>query len=144
MLKIPGAGWENVAARLKVVSLTPLVQLLIPSLILSTFPRSTRGVSFYAGVLGFVLGGVLVSGSVAVGWLLSGPFRIVGATVTFWLLGTSGLVMMVSSITPIAFVKPICTRCRLLPIIKEHEAIHLSGVPSEKSVWDSMKTRHSK
>jgi len=62
---------------------------------------------------------------------------------SFWLLGTTGTVMIAGSTKPLAFVKPICTRCRLLPIIKEHEAIHLSGLAAEVAVWSSMKSRHS-
>ena len=51
--------------------------------------------------------------------------------------------MLASSLTPTAFVKPICLACRLLPVIEEHEALHLSGVASESAVWGSMKARHS-
>ena len=51
--------------------------------------------------------------------------------------------MIVCSLRPTAFVKPICLKCRLLPVIEEHEAIHLSGVSSENEVWESMRSRHS-
>ena len=143
-MKTQFAGWENIAAHLKVVSLTLPVQLLVPSLIVTTLSRSTRGVSFYPGRSGFALGAVLFSGSVAVGWLLGGPFGLAGTALAIWLLGTSGVAMMVNSVRPLAFIKPICTRCRLLPVIKEHEAIHLSGVSGERAVWASMRARHSK
>src|SRR5712692_1184486 len=144
MMYSQGAGWERVASSLKVVRLTPMVELLVPSLLVSSLSRSTRGISFYPGRLGFALGAVLVAGSLAIGALVGGPYRIEGATISFWLLGTAGTVMMLSTVRPMAFVKPICVRCRLLPIIKEHEAIHLTGVTSEAEVWDSMKTRHSR
>ena len=120
------------------------LRFLVPSLAVTTLSRSTRGVSFYPGRVGFALGAVLFSGSLALGWLLEGLTGPVGAALALWLLGTSGLATMVSSVRPLAFVKPICTRCRLLPIIEEHEAIHLSGVGSEGAVWASMRTRHSK
>ena len=81
--------------------------------------------------------------SLVTGWLLTGPTGILGYLALFWLVGTTGLVMVVSGLRPIAFVKPICTRCRLLPIILEHEAIHLSGVAREGEVWTSMRQRHS-
>lgn len=142
-MKTREAGWEDIAANLKVVRLTWLVQLLVPSLMMSTVSRSTRGVSFYPGRAGLLLGSVIVAGSIALGALAGGPFLLETTTIAFWLLGTVGVVMVASSVRPLALVKPICVRCRLLPIIKEHEAIHLSGVAGEKAVWASMRTRHS-
>ena len=138
------AGWEKVASRLTVIPLTPMVQLLVPSLLFSTLSRSTRAISFYPGRWGFVLGAVLVSGSTAIGVIMGGPYGIVDATISFWLLGTVGTLMMTSTVRPLAFVKPICVRCRLIPIIKEHESIHLVGVTREAEVWDSMRNRHSR
>jgi hypothetical protein len=129
--------------RTRVVTLSPLLQLLIPSLLVPTFSKSTRGVSFHGGWSGLLLGFVLVVASLDIGWLLSGPTGILGYLVIFWLVGTTGVAMTVSSLKPLAFVKPICTRCRLLPIIVEHEAVHLTGVASEKEVWASMRQRHS-
>lgn len=85
----------------------------------------------------------MVLASVTIGWLLVGPSGIWGGLAVFWLLGTTGLVMIVSGLKPLAFVKPICTRCRLLPVIVEHEAIHLTGVIREEEVWASMRQRHS-
>ena len=128
--------------RTKVVTLSPLIQVLIPSLLVPTFSKSTRGVSFHGGRSGLLLGFVLVVASLDIGWLLKGSTGILGYVVIFWLVGTTGVAMMVSSLKPFAFVKHICTRCRLLPIIVEHEAIHLTGVASEKEVWASMRQRH--
>ncbi len=138
-----GSNWEQVARRLRVVTLSSVVQLLIPSLILSTLPRSTRGVSFHGGRAGFLLGCALLVASSAVGWLLWEATGIAGAALVFWLIGTAGVVMMVGSLWPLAFIKPICTKCRLLQIIEEHEAIHLAGTESEEAVWASMRLRHS-
>jgi hypothetical protein len=143
MSKVWSSGWEHVVARLKVVSLTWLLRLLVPSLLLSTLSRSARGASFTPGRQGLAVGLVLVSTSVVVGWLFGGPLRPEAILLCFWILGTTGTVMIASSVRPLAFVKPICTRCRLLPVIKEHEAIHLSGIEEEKAVWKSMRTRHS-
>jgi hypothetical protein len=131
------------AKRAKVVTLTPPVQLLIPSLLPPTFSKSTRGVSFHGGRTGLVLGFVLLVASLGIGWLLTGQAGILGYLVVFWLVGSTGVVVIMSSVKPLIFVKPICTRCRLLPIIVEHEAIHLVGVASESEVWASMKQRHS-
>jgi hypothetical protein len=131
------------ARRTRVVTLSPLLQFLMPSLLAPTFSKNTRGVSFHGGRSGLLLGFVLVVASLGIGWLLRGPTGILGYSVIFWLVGTTGVAMTVSSLKPLAFVKPICTRCRLLPIIVEHEAIHLTGVASEKEVWASMRQRHS-
>jgi len=90
------------------------------------------------------LGAALVVASAAVGYLLIRPAGILGPVISFWTIGTAGVATIAGSVRPTAYVKPICIRCRLLPVIKEHEAIHLTGVTSEKSVWASMKTRHSR
>ena len=131
------------ARKARVVTLSPLLQLSIPSLAVPTFSKSTRGVSLRGGGSGLLLGFVLVVASLGIGWLLTGPTGILGYIVIFWLVGTTGVAMTVSSLKPLAFVKPICTRCRLLPVILEHEAIHLAGVASENEVWASMRQRHS-
>jgi hypothetical protein len=92
---------------------------------------------------GLVLGSVLVAASLCIGWLLGGLTGVLGYLVVFWLVGTTGVVVIASCLKPLAFVKPICIRCRLLPVIVEHEAIHLAGVAREKEVWASMRQRHS-
>jgi hypothetical protein len=142
-LNVDGKGWGSIAGRLTIVKLSAPVVLLVPSLLIYALPKATRGFSFYPGRLGVALGGSLAAGSVLIGWLLGGAFAPEGAAIAFWLLGTTGVAMVVSTVRPLAFVKPICTRCRLLPIIGEHESLHLSGVVSESEVWSSMRTRHS-
>ena len=131
------------ARRTRVVALYPILQALVPSLLAPTFSKGTRGVSFHGGRSGLVLGSVLVAASLDIGWLLGGPTGVLGYIVAFWLIGTTGVVVIASSLKPLAFVKPICTGCRLLPVIVEHEAIHLAGVAREKEVWASMRQRHS-
>lgn len=90
------------------------------------------------------IGAALVFASAVVAYLLVRPTGVVGPFLSFWALGTAGVATLVGAVRPTAYVKPICIRCRLLPIIKEHEAIHLTGVTSEKAVWATMKTRHSR
>jgi hypothetical protein len=139
----PAGSWEDVQLRLKVVRMSPLVLLAVPVLDLSGAGKSTRGVSFYPGAAGAALGVALVATSVAVALILGGPVGLFVGLVLFWLLGSGGIVMAYSAVRPLAFIKPICTRCRLLPIISEHESIHLAGTAGEADVWDSMKRRHS-
>jgi hypothetical protein len=131
------------AKKTKVIALSPLLQGLLPFLLAPTLSKSTRGVSFQRGRLSLLLGSILVLASLVMGWLLTGPTGIWGLLVVSWLVGTTGAVMVVSGLKPLAFVKPICTRCRLLPVIVEHEAIHLVGVTQEEKVWASMRQRHS-
>ena len=90
-----------------------------------------------------ILGFALTFSSLVIGWLLMGPTGIIGYVAVFWLIGTTGVAMVVSSLVPLAFVKPICTECRLLPVIVEHEAIHLAGTAREADVWESMRRRHT-
>jgi len=136
-------GWETILTGLRVVRLTSLLELVVPALLLPSLPKSTRGLSLYPGRLGLGIGLALLVASLLVGALLAGPTGPWGGIVSFWVLGTAGIVVVASAFRPTAFVKPICVRCRLLPIIKEHEAIHLTGVASEGKVWESMRTRHS-
>ncbi len=137
-------GWEAAMGRLRIVTLTSLVQILVPSLSLTAFSKSTRGVSFHPGKLGLGIGVVLLIASTVMTVLLWGATGVAGGALVFWLFGTTGVVMVASSLRPLAFVKPICVKCRLLPVIVEHEAIHLSGVTGEKAVWASMRLRHSR
>jgi hypothetical protein len=128
---------------LRVVRLTVPLQLLVPTLLLPAFSKSTRALSLYPGRRGAAIGFALMIASLLVGAILAGPTGPWGGVVCFWFLGTAGVILVVSAVQPTAFVKPICVKCRLLPVIKEHEAIHLSGVASESAVWESMRTRHS-
>jgi hypothetical protein len=136
-------GWESILPNLRVVKLTAPLQILVPALLLPSLPKSTRGLSLYPGRMGMGIGLALLVASVLIGALLARPTGPWGGVVSFWVLGTAGIVAIEGALRPTAFVKPICVRCRLLPIIKEHEAIHLSGVSSESAVWGSMQTRHS-
>jgi hypothetical protein len=136
-------GWESILPELRVVKLTAPLQLLVPALLLPSLPKSTRGLSLHPGRTGLGIGFALLVASVLIGAILARPTGLWGGIVSFWILGTAGIVVMASALRPTAFVKPICMRCRLLPIIKEHEAIHLSGVTSEGAVWESMRSRHS-
>jgi len=136
-------GWETIDSNLRVVRLSARLQLLVPALIVPSFSKSTRGFTFYWGRLGIGLGLLLLVSSLLIGILLVPPIGPLGGVVSFWLIGTAGLAMVAASVRPTAVVKPICLKCRLLPIIKEHESIHLSGVSNEKDVWASMKERHS-
>jgi hypothetical protein len=127
---------------MKVVKLDTRVLVLVPFLALASLSERTRGFTLYPGRTGLVLGTAILAASGAIAYELL-PIGILGALLSLWLLGSIGVASFAASLRPTAFVKPICVRCRLLPVIKEHEAIHLTGVSSERAVWDSMRTRHS-
>jgi hypothetical protein len=137
------SDWERINIKMKVVKLNWPVQLLLPALIYPSLSKGTRGLTLYPGRMGLALGSLLAASSAVIGALLLGPVGPAGPILSIWFMGTAGVATMVGSFRPIAFIKPICTRCRLLPIIKEHEAIHLSGAASEGKVWASMRTRHN-
>ena len=135
--------WKSILNDLRVVRLTVPLQLLVPSLLPPSLSKSTRGLSLYPGKGGLGIGIALLASSFVIGALLAKPTGPWAGIVSFWVLGTAGIIAIAGAVRPTAFVKPICVKCRLLPIIKEHEAIHLSGVARESAVWGSMQSRHS-
>lgn len=145
MSAAPGAtrDWESLAKGMRVVRLTLPLRLLVPGLAFPTLSKATRGLTLYPGRPGQALGALLVGSSAVIGYLLIPSLGIAGPLISAWLLGTVGVTMFAAALRPTAFVKPICVSCRLLPVITEHEALHLSGVSDEDAVWASMKTRHS-
>ena len=141
--KTSRGDWEPLFREMRVVRLTPLLRVMVPALALPALSKSTRGLTLYPGRAGTALGLLLMASGALLGFMLYAPAGPAGPFLSVWLVGTAGGAMFAASLKPTAFVKPICTACRLLPVIKEHEAIHLSGVASEKGVWGSMRTRHS-
>ena len=134
--------WQAVEAGMAVVKLDARLQMLVPLLAIASLSKSVRGLTLYPGRAGVAVGSAVMAASAAIAFELL-PTGPVGPLLAVWLLGTAGGAIFAASLKPAAFVKPACVRCRLLPVIKEHEAIHLIGVASEKAVWDSMRTRHS-
>ena len=139
----PGLGWERVNAKMRVVRLGLPVLILLPALIVPSLSKGTRGLTLYPGKMGLALGALVLASSALLGSLLWRTAGVLGVVASGWVLGTIGAVTLVSAVLPVAFVKPICVKCRLLPVIREHEAIHLTGVSSESAVWGEMRNRHS-
>ncbi len=90
-----------------------------------------------------LMGSFLIFASLAIGALLYPVAGLLGLAMPVWLLGSAGALMVATALRPMAFVKPLCSGCRLLPVIEEHEAIHLSGEASDEEIWKVMRTRHS-
>ena len=143
-MKVDGAAdWEQMISAMRVVRLTLPLTVLVPALAFPAASKSTRGLTLNPGRTGLALGAFLMAASGIVGNLLFEPAGVAGPVASLWLLGTAGATMFWAASGPTAFVKRICVDCRLLPVIKEHEALHLSGVNSEKAVWESLRDRHS-
>ena len=142
-MKAEWSDWEEVNNRMRVVRLTPPLQALIPALALPALSNGTRGMTLIPGREGLALGALLLAASGATAYALYSVAGPLGGFFPLWLVGTSGAALFASALRPTAFVKPICVRCKLLPVIREHEAMHLSGVASERAVWRSMRSRHS-
>jgi hypothetical protein len=134
---------RSAAGEVKVVTLSLPIRLAVPSLLVTSLPRRAIGFSFEGGRAGAVTGGGLLAATVLLAGALFqvvGPAGIVAAA---WLTGTTGAVMLYNSARSVAFVKPLCSGCRLLPVIEEHEALHLSGIESDDEIWRQMRSRHS-
>ncbi len=128
---------------MKTFTLSPILRLFVPALFVSSLPRNAIGFSFERGKAGMALGAFLLGAGMGIGWLLFPAGGVVGLVLSLWLLGTTGALMLATGLKPLAFVKPLCSGCRLLPVIEEHEAIHLSGVEDDGEIWRLMRSRHS-
>jgi hypothetical protein len=127
-----------------VLPLSKLLRLLLPPLLVSSLPRRAIGFSFPRGNEGKMLGTALVAATAWISFLLDNAFGVYPAIVMVWLMGGTGVVILYNSTRHgLAFVKQMCSTCRLRPIIEEHELMHLNGVSSEEAVWDAARAKYS-
>jgi len=127
-----------------VLPLSKVMRLLLPPLLVSSLPRRAIGFSFPRGAEGKVLGLSLLGATAALSILLNSAFGILAALTMIWLMGGTGAVILYNSTRHgLAFVKQMCSTCRLRPIIEEHEMMHLNGVSSEEAVWNAAKKKYS-
>src|SRR5713226_6013441 len=73
-------------------------------------------------------------------WVSSLPKKAIGFSLP---RGTCVLMVYNSTRQGVAFVKLMCSTCRLRPIIEEHEIMHLRGEPSEEVVWRETLKKYS-
>jgi hypothetical protein len=135
--------WRGVASGMRTFKLSLPVRLLVPALWISSMPRNAIGFSFERGRTALLMGAFLSCASLVIGAVLYPVAGLPGLAIPVWLMGSSGALMVATALRPLAFVKPLCSGCRLLPVIEEHEAIHLSGEASDDEIWKLMRTRHS-
>jgi len=127
-----------------VLPLSKLLRLLLPPLFVSSLPKRAIGFSFPRGTEGKLLGVSLIGATAAISYLLNSAFGIYAALAMVWLIGGTGVVILYNSTRHgLAFVKQMCSTCRLRPIIEEHEMMHLNGEPSEEVVWKETRKRYS-
>ncbi|HEV2390265.1 MAG TPA: hypothetical protein VGS04_06025 [Nitrososphaerales archaeon] len=127
-----------------VLPLSNLLKVLLPPLLISSLPKRAIGFSFPRGKEGKVIGVSLLFATAAVSFLLDRTLGIFPALAIVWLMGGTGVVILFNSIGQgVAFVKQMCSTCRLRPIIEEHEKMHLDGEASEEEVWKAARTKYS-
>jgi hypothetical protein len=127
-----------------VLPLSKLLRLLLPPLLISSLPKRAIGFSFPRGAEGKLLGVSLLFGTFTISFLLYSAFGIYAALAMVWLMGGTGAVILYNSMGHgVAFVKQMCSTCRLRPIIEEHEKMHLDGEPSEDAVWEAARKKYT-
>ncbi len=129
---------------IKVLPLSKTVRVLLPPLFISSLPRRAIGFSFPPGLEGRLVGSALLVGTAVLAYLLGSAFGVYAALGIVWLMGGTGVMILYNSTRcGVAFVKEMCSTCRLRPIIEEHEFMHLSGERSEEAVWRAAKKKYS-
>jgi hypothetical protein len=131
------------AGAVRVIHLSLPIRLAVPSLLISSLPKKAIGFSYERGATGASLGATLVAGSALLGALLFRQFGLLGVVASAWLMGTTGALILFNFAMGLAFVKPLCTGCRLLPIIREHEALHIGGAESDVAIWNSVRGKYT-
>lgn len=127
-----------------VLPLSKLVMLLVPPLFISSLPKRAIGFSFPRGTEGKLLGSSLLAATVAISYLLNVAFGPYAAAAMVWFMGGTGVVILYNSTRRgLAFVKEMCSTCRLRPIIEEHEIMHLNGEASEEAVWREARKKYT-
>ena len=138
------SGGVTTIGDVTILPLSYVFKLAFPPLLLSSLPRRAIGFSFPRGKEGKLLGLALLGATTALAYLLLHAFGMVTAVAIVWLMGGTGaLILFNSTLHGVAFVKQMCSTCRLRPIIEEHEMMHLRGEPSEEAVWLEARKKYS-
>jgi hypothetical protein len=127
-----------------VVTLSGLVKSALPALYIASLPKISIGFSYPRGRVGQAIGISLFILTITLSLALSRPLGLLAIAIVFWVVGGTSLVMMFNCATSgVAFVKELCSTCRLRPLIEEHEAMHLGGETSEGPVWSLTKKKYT-
>jgi hypothetical protein len=127
-----------------VLPLSNVLRVLLPPLFISSIPKRAIGFSFPRGAEGKLLGVSLLFATAVISFLIDSTLGILPALALVWLIGGTGVVILFNSMGEgVAFVKEMCSTCRLRPIIEEHEKMHLDGESSEEAVWEAARRKYS-
>jgi len=122
------------------IVLGPLIYAILPFIILVSFRKKVLAFTMLRGKTELFVGIALVPASLIVGralYLLIGGYAY---PLLLWVLGGVGIMMIVHSLSSgLIFVKPMCNSCTFLPLILEHEKLHISGIRDETQVWSKIR-----
>ena len=122
------------------IVLGTLIYVILPFIILASFRKKVLAFTMLKGRTELFVGIALIPTSIIIGrafYLLIGGYAY---PLLFWVLGGMGVMMIVHSLSPgLIFVKPMCNSCTFLPLILEHENLHISGIRGETQVWSKIK-----
>lgn len=125
------------------VILSPLIYAILPFIILVSFRKKVLAFTMMKGKSELYVGMALIPASIVIGrafYFLVGGYSY---PLVFWVLGGVGIMMVVHSLSPgLIFVKPMCNACTFLPLIMEHENLHISGIHGEVQVWSRIKEKY--
>ncbi|MEE9586333.1 MAG: hypothetical protein V3W09_05460 [Nitrososphaerales archaeon] len=124
----------------RVLRLSLPVLLLVPVLFIRAIPRRAIGFTFVKDKVTVPILGLAFTSFILVSLLFSMMVGFYGYLLSFWLIGTAWLVMLVNAATDgLIFIKSGCIYCKLRKIIVHHEKLHLEGIASEREVWCILK-----
>lgn len=115
---------------------------MLPVIILACYRKRMLAFTMLKSRSELFVGLALVPTSLIVAWAF---YFVIGGysyPLLMWTLGGVGVMMVVHSLSSgLIFVKPKCNSCSFLPLIIEHENLHIAGIHSEAKVWASIKER---
>ncbi len=122
------------------IVLGPLVYAILPFIILASFRKKVLAFTMLKRKSELYVGLALIPTSVIVGQAFYFLIGWYSYPLLLWVLGGIGVIMVVHSLSSgLIFVKPMCNSCSFLPLILEHENLHISGIRGEAQVWSKIK-----
>ncbi len=125
------------------IVLGPLIYAILPFIILASFRKKVLAFTMLKGKTELFVGIALVPSSLIIGralYLLIGGYAY---PLLLWVIGGIGVMMIVHSLSSgLIFVKPMCNSCTFLPLILEHENLHISGIGGEAQVWSKIQKKY--
>ncbi|MFQ6134940.1 MAG: hypothetical protein ACE5KU_03885 [Nitrososphaerales archaeon] len=119
------------------------ILLLVPVLLIRSFPSRAIGFTFVKDKVTIPIVGLVFTSFILVSMMFSMLVGFYGYLLSFWLIGTAWLVMLVNTATDgLIFIKSGCVYCKLRKVIVHHEKLHLEGIASEREVWCILRKKY--